>query len=245
MPPTGSSTGQKKWQPEHFRFMAGGYMSEVVSIEELERQKAPWGEVTLVGLGRLGLRTALTLMQAHRGGPRRIVAVDGQIISPDDLIFRTMGGEVGDYKTKFFQNLAPAGFSKEITGIASYVTDANMADLIAGDVICIEIAGGDTLPLTTKIIRHAQQIGAITISTIGVFGVDDAPVSVTRIEDADPENPIVQYLLERGVRNHILVGTGKLIRDWEPVIPPVLDRVSLAISSEILRQLHQRRISSV
>jgi len=219
-------------------------MTQNQAIEEVERQKAPWGEVTLVGLGRLGLRTALTLMQAHRGGPRRIVAIDGQTISPDDLIFRMMGGAVGDYKVKFFQNLAPSGFSKEITGIASYVTDASMADLIAGDVVCIEIAGGDTLPLTTKIIRHAQQIGAVTISTMGVFGVGDVDVTVSRIEDADPDNPIVSYLTENGITNHILIGTGKLIRDWEPVIPPVLDRVSLAISSEILRQLHHLKVSS-
>jgi predicted ThiF/HesA family dinucleotide-utilizing enzyme len=219
----------------------GGFMSEGISVEEIERQKAPWGEVTLVGLGRIGLRTALILMQSHRGGPRRIVTVDGQTISPDDLIFRTMGGEIGEYKVKFFQNLAPAGFSKEITGITSYVSDANMADVIAGDVVCIEIAGGDTLPLTTKIIKYAQQIGAVTISTMGVFGVGDVPVLVSRIEDADQNNPIVSYLTRNGITNHILIGTGKLIRDWEPVIPPVLDRVSLAISSEILKQLHKRQ----
>lgn len=219
-------------------------MSEGISIEEIELQKAPWGDVTLVGLGRLGLRTALTLMQAHRGGPRQIITVDGQKISPDDLIFRMMGGQIGDYKVKFFQNLAPTGFSKEITGIASYVTDENISDVISGDVICIEIAGGDTLPLTAKIIKHAQKIGAVTISTMGVFGVGDVPVSVLRIEDADQNNPIVSYLTKNGVTNHILIGTGKLIRDWEPVIPPVLDRVSLAISSEILKQLYERRSAS-
>ena len=120
-------------------------MSDTVPIAELEWQKAPWGEVTLVGLGRLGLRTGLTLMQAHRGGPKRIVAIDGQIISPDDLIFRTMGAEVGDYKTKFFQKLAPQGFSKEIIGITSYLSDDNLDHYIVGDVVCIEVAGGDTL----------------------------------------------------------------------------------------------------
>lgn len=218
-------------------------MSDTVPIAELEWQKAPWGEVTLVGLGRLGLRTGLTLMQAHRGGPKRIVAIDGQIISPDDLIFRTMGAEVGDYKTKFFQKLAPQGFSKEIIGITSYLSDDNLDHYIVGDVVCIEVAGGDTLPLTVKIIKHAQKIGATTISTLGVFGVGDVEVKILDISDADPANPIVHYLVENGIKNHILIGTGKLIRDWEPVIPPVLDRISLAISSEILRQLHIRKIS--
>ncbi|MDD1727691.1 MAG: hypothetical protein LUQ50_01315 [Methanospirillum sp.] len=218
-------------------------MIEALSIDELERLKEPWGEVTLVGLGRLGLRTALTLMQAHRGGPKRIVGIDGQIISPDDLIFRMMGAHAGEYKATFLQKLATSGFSKEITGITSYISDANMDDLIAGDVVCIEIAGGDTLPLTVKIIQHAHRIGAITISTMGVFGVGDVDVHVVPIEEADPQNPIVEYLQKNGITNHTLIGTGKLIRDWEPVIPPVLDRVSLAISSEILRQLYQRRIA--
>jgi len=219
-------------------------MNQIIPIEEIEEQKDSWGEVTLVGLGRLGFRTALTLMQAHRGGPHKIVAIDGQTISSDDLIFRMMGGETGEYKVKFFQNLAQEGFSKEITGIASYVTDANMADLIDGDVVCIEIAGGDTLPLTTKIIKYAKEVGAVTISTMGVFGIGEVPVMVSRIEDADQNNPIVSYLMENGIRDHIVIGTGKLIRDWEPVIPPVLDRVSLAISSEILWQLHQKQTDS-
>lgn len=219
-------------------------MSNTLPIEELERNKAPWGEVTLVGLGRLGLRTALILMQAHRGGPHRITAIDGQTVSADDLIFRLMGAEPGEHKVTFLQNLVPEQFSKEIIGIPTYLTDENLKEYITGDVVCIEIAGGDTLPLTTSLIKYAQLKGAVTISTIGVFGIGDVPVTVTSIEDADQDNPIVQYLRENGISNHILVGTGKLIRDWEPVIPPVLDRVSLAIASEILRQLHERKIRS-
>lgn len=206
----------------------------------MEKLKAPWGEVTLVGLGRLGLRTALSLMQAHRGGPKRITAIDGQKISPDDLIFRTLGGQVGEYKTALLEKLAGPGYGKEIVSVPEFLSDDNL-DRIKGDVVCIEVAGGDTLPLTAKIIRHAQKTGAATISTIGVFGIGDVPVQVVSIEDADPLNPIVKTLRNLGVRNHTLVGTGKLIRDWEPVIPPVLDRVSLAMTSEILRLLEQRK----
>lgn len=205
----------------------------------MERRKVPRGEVTLVGLGRLGLRTALSLMQAHRGGPERITAIDGQTISPDDLIFRTLGGRIGEYKTGFLEELAGPGFGKEITGIPAYISDGNL-DLLRGDVVCIEIAGGDTLSLTAKMIRHAQGGGAATISTMGVFGIGDIPVKAVPIEDADPDNPIVKTLWDLGVRNHTLVGTGKLIRDWEPVIPQVLDRVALAMTSEILTLLEQR-----
>jgi len=212
----------------------------IMSLEEMEKAKAPWGEVTLVGVGRLGLRTALTLMQAHRGGPKRINAIDEQKISPDDLIFRMMGARVGDYKVKFLEKLAGPGYSKEIVGIPKYISDKNL-DLIRGDVVCIEMAGGDTLPLTAKIIKHARKNGASTISTMGVFGIGNVDVHVSDIDDADPLNPIVKYLQKTGIHDHILVGTGKLIRDWEPVIPPVLDRVSLAISSEILKLLEQRK----
>lgn len=38
-----------------------------MDIAELEKRKSPHGEVTLVGAGRLGFRTALNLMQIHRG----------------------------------------------------------------------------------------------------------------------------------------------------------------------------------
>lgn len=216
--------------------------TDFVSLEELERQKSPWGTVTLVGLGRLGIRTALILMQAHRGGPEDIVAIDKQAVSPDDLIFTLGGAEVGEPKVAYLARLASEGFSKKVTGIAENVSLDNLEELITGDVVCIEIAGGDTLPLTAAIIHQAHAVGAATISTLGVFGVGDIGVSTVPIEQADPHNPIVRYLLDSGVQNHTLIGTGKLIRDWEPVIPPVLDKVSLAISSEILRLLHERKI---
>lgn len=211
-----------------------------MSLEEMEQRKAPSGEVTLVGLGRLGLRTALDLMQTHRGGPRKITAIDGQTVSPDDLIFRMLGAEVGSYKTDLLEKLAGPGYSREIVGIPRYVSPETL-DLAGGDVVCIAIAGGDTLPTTASIIRHAQSIGASTLSTMGVFGLVDADVGAVWIDEADPENPIARTLLEHGVRNHLLVGTGKLIRDWEPVTPHVLDRVARLMSSEILRLLEMRK----
>lgn len=210
-----------------------------MDLELMERKKAPRGEVTLVGLGRLGLRTALILMQAHRGGPAQITLIDGQKISADDLIFRSFGGVPGEYKVTFLENLAGTDFSKKIRAIPENISEENL-HLIRGDVVCIEIAGGDTLPITAKIIRQAQRSGASTLSTMGVFGIGNIRVHSQDISRADPKNPIIDYLKTQGIRNHRLVGTGKLIRDWEPVIPPVLDRVALVMASEILKLLQKR-----
>lgn len=210
-----------------------------MSLEDLEKRKTPRGEVTLVGLGRLGIRTAFRLMQVHRGGPEKITAIDGQKISPDDLIFRMFGAEVGDYKVAFLEKMAGPGYYQKITGIPQYLSLDNL-DLIRGDVVCIEIAGGDTLPITAAIIDRAQQSGACTISTMGVFGIGEEMVSAVTIDEAGPENPIVDSLQKYGVKDHLLVGTGKLIRDREPVTPDVLDRISQVMTAEILKLLERR-----
>lgn len=211
-----------------------------MEISELEGKKVPHGEVTLVGAGRLGFRTALNLMQIHRGGPERIKVIDGQRVSADDLIFRLMGAKIGEYKVKFIESLACDGFSRTVQGIPEYITGDNL-NLIGGDVVCVEIAGGDTLPITAEIIQYAQERGAATISTMGVFGIGEENVSVVDIDEADPENPIAAYLQDAGIHKHILVGTGKLIRDWEPVAPHVLDRVSEVMTAEILKLLRGAR----
>lgn len=39
--------------------------------------------MTLIGLGRLGIRTGLNLTQIHRGGPQKITAIDSQKISSE------------------------------------------------------------------------------------------------------------------------------------------------------------------
>ncbi|AAB85636.1 hypothetical protein [Methanothermobacter thermautotrophicus] len=211
----------------------------LLEISELEGKKAPRGEVTLVGAGRLGLRTALNLMQIHRGGPERINVIDGQRVSADDLIFRLMGATPGEYKVKFIESLATPGFSRTVRGIPEYIDRDNL-HLLRGDVVCVEIAGGDTLPVTAEIIKYAQKRGSATISTMGVFGIGEEEVNAISIEEADPGNPIVEYLLDEGVTDHLLVGTGKLIRDWEPVTPYVLDRVSEVMTAEILKLLRRK-----
>lgn len=211
-----------------------------MTIAELERKKVPHGDVVLVGLGRLGLRTAFNLMHVNRGGPSRITAFDGQTISADDLIFRMYGGQIDEYKTGFLKRLTGSGYSREIIDIPVYITKENLDLITGGDVVCIEIAGGDTLPTTAAIIRHAQSLGMQTVSTMGVFGISGDPVHAMWIEEADYDNPIVAALQDAGIKNHRLVGTGKLIRDWEPVTPYIIDKVAEVISSEILILTEER-----
>lgn len=209
-------------------------------IEELENKKVPEGEVSLVGLGRLGLRTALNLIQVHRGGPGKVYAIDGQKISIDDLIFRMHGANVGEYKVDFLKRLVGGGFNKEIVPINQDITTKNL-ELIKGDVVCLEIAGGDTLKITSEIIKHAQDNGALTISTVGVFGIGGEEIIVNDISDLKNDNPIVEFLKNEGITdNHLLIGTGKLIRDWEPVTPYTLDRISAVITGEILKLLKEK-----
>lgn len=208
-----------------------------MSIIEMENQKIPRGHVTLVGLGRLGFRIGLHLIQVHRGGPKKITVIDGQMISGDDIIFRMSGGVIGDYKVNLMKNISYPQRYREIVTIPELIGESNL-DLITGDVVSIQIAGGDTLPVTSMIISHAHSYGAKTISTMGVFGIGNEEIRAEDIDNADPDNPIVQYLHSQGIRTHTLVGTGKLIRDWEPVTPCILDKVSEIMTGEILKLLH-------
>ncbi|ADP77567.1 conserved hypothetical protein [Methanothermus fervidus DSM 2088] len=207
-----------------------------MNISELEKLKNPKGKVTIVGLGRLGIRIALNLIEVHRGGPVIIKAIDGQKISEEDFIFRMLGGKIGEYKTEFLKRLP---CSKKIETMPCYVSKDNL-EIIDGDVVCITIAGGNTIPITAKIIKKAHEIGAYTISTMGVFGIGEEEIKVFNIEDA-PENPIVLGLRNEGIKkNHILVGTGKLIKDWEPITPYVLDRIANVITANILKLLRKK-----
>ncbi|GAB6055204.1 hypothetical protein JCM15415_05200 [Methanobacterium movens] len=210
------------------------------NIIEMENKKVALGEVSLVGLGRLGLRTALNLMQVHRGGPQTIYALDGQKVSIDDLIFRMYGAEVGEYKVEFLKRLAGNRFNKQIIPLSKNITRDNL-DLIKGDVVCVEIAGGDTLKTTTNIIKRAHDIGAFTISTCGVFGIGGENIICQDISKMDEDHPIVGFLKKEGIiKNHVLVGTGKLIRDWEPVTPYMLDQISQVMTTEILKLLKKK-----
>lgn len=155
---------------------------------------------------------------------------------PIDLIFRLKGARVGEYKVKFLERLATGLSTRKVVGIPVYISDDNL-HLIDGDIICISIAGGDTLPITASIIKHAHRIGAATISTMGVAGIGGEKVITEDISQAK-DNPITKFLKDKGIKDHTLIGTGKLIRDWEPITGYVLDEIAKAITSHILKILH-------
>ncbi len=210
-----------------------------MKIEEIENNKVPEGHVTLVGLGRLGIRTGLNLVQVHRGGPQKITAIDSQKISLGDLIFKLMGGKLGEYKVDLLHDLCGI---KEVIPIRQDITPENL-DLIQGEVVCVEIAGGNTIPTTAAIIKRAHEIGASTISTAGVFGIGNEKIRVMDISEADTDNPVANELRSEGIEeNHTLITTGKFIRDSEPVTPYVLDEIARRMTMEILNTLDLRKL---
>ena len=210
-----------------------------MKIEEIENNKVPEGHVTLVGLGRLGIRTGINLAQVHRGGPQKITAIDSQQISQGDLIFKLMGGKLGEYKVDLLHDLCGI---KEVIPIRQDITPKNL-DLIQGDVVCVEMAGGNTIPTTAAIVKKAHQLGASTISTAGVFGIGIEKIRVMDIAQADPDNPVANELRAEGIEeNHTLITTGKFIRDSEPVTPYVLDEIARRMTMEILKALDLRNL---
>ncbi|NYB52110.1 MAG: hypothetical protein HVN35_06100 [Methanobacteriaceae archaeon] len=207
-------------------------------IEEIENNKVPEGHVTLVGLGRLGIRTGLNLVQTHRGGPQTITAIDSQKISQGDVIFRILGGKLGQYKVDLLREFRGI---KEVIPIREDINLTNLG-LIKGDVVCVEIAGGNTIPTTAAIIKKAHMIGATTISTAGVFGVGEEEIEVLEISQADSNNPVVNELKQAGIEeNHTIITTGKFIKDPEPVTPYVLQEIADIMTKEILKSLKMRK----
>ena len=206
-------------------------------IEKIENSKIPQGRVTLVGLGRLGIRTGLNLVQVHRGGPKVITAIDSQRISEGDLIFRMLGGKIGDFKVDFLHNMRGI---KQVIPITEDINWGNL-DLITGDVVSIQIAGGHTVPTTSKIIKKAWEVGAKTISTAGVFSKGDADVKVMDISEVNSDNPVVNELRKEGIKeNHRIITTGNFIRDKEPITPYVLDDIAKITTIEILKIFQEK-----
>ncbi|MDO5848405.1 MAG: hypothetical protein Q4P18_02615 [Methanobrevibacter sp.] len=208
-------------------------------IDEMESKMIPKGRIDLIGFGRLGLRTGINLIQVHRGGPVEIGAFDGQKISGSDIIFTLMGAKEGDYKTDFFKQICTHDKDyRKIISIPEYVNEDNL-DLIKGDVVVIEIAGGNTIPTAASIIKHVHSYGGKTIGTAGIFGIGDTEVTAKDISEFDDSNPAVNELRAAGItENHTIVTTNKFIRDMEPVTPYMLDKVAEKITEISLRELN-------
>ena len=133
------------------------------NIQKIEDSRVPKGRIDLIGVGRLGLRIGINLMQAHRGGPKVIGAFDGQKVAGGDIIFTLLGAEIGEYKTDFLERICTHDEEfRKVESHSQYVGDDNL-DLVEGDVVILILAGGNTIPTAAKIIRHAHERGALTI----------------------------------------------------------------------------------
>ena len=206
-------------------------------IQEIENSRIPKGRIDLIGFGRLGLRVGIHLIQVYRGGPKEIGVFDGQKIDGRDIIFTMKGAKVGEYKSDFLNKLCTHDESfRKIISVCEDITPDNL-DLIKGDVVAIQIAGGNTIPIAAKIIKHAQKRGAKTISTAGIFGFGDETVEVRDISKFE-DNPAVDELRKEGItENHLIVTTNKLLRDKEPITPYTLDEVAEQITKTSLKLL--------
>ena len=209
-----------------------------MNIKELENSKLPKGSVSLVGVGRLGLRIGINLIQVHRGGPKKIYAFDNQKITETDVIFKLFGAEFGYYKVDFLKNICT--HPNNLREVISYKEDLSHENLnlLKGDVVSIQIAGGDTIPTVAAVIKKAHEIGAKTISTAGVFGIGYNDIQVLDISEVDDSNPVVNLLREEGItENHRIITTGNFIEDKIPITPYVLDEYANTMTREILKML--------
>ena len=210
-------------------------------IQEMENNLIPKGSIDLVGFGRLGLRTGINLIQIHRGGPSKITVIDGQKISASDIIFLLKGAEIGTYKSDFLKEISthPKDF-REVVSINEDIDEDNL-DLITGDVVVIEIAGGNTVPTAAKIIKKAHENGSKTLGTAGIFGIGDEEIIVKDISEFDDSNPVIEELREEGiVKDHMVVTTSTFIRDSIPITPYVLDNIANIITKEALKLLIEK-----
>ena len=210
-------------------------------IQDMENNKIHKGSIDLVGFGRLGLSTGINLIQIHRGGPSKITVIDGQKISASDIIFLLKGAEIGTYKSDFLKEISthPKDF-REVVSINEDINEDNL-DLITGDVVVIEIAGGNTVPTAAKIIKKAHENGSKTLGTAGIFGIGDEEIIVKDISEFDDSNPVIEELRKEGiVKDHMVVTTSTFIRDSIPITPYVLDNIANTITKEALKLLIQK-----
>lgn len=210
-------------------------------IQKMEDKQVPHGRIDLIGCGRLGLRIGINLIQVHRGGPKIIGAFDGQKNDGGDVIFTMLGAKCGQNKPDFLKQLCTHDENyRTVESYPEYISEENL-DLIKGDVVIIVIAGGNTIPTAAKIIKHAQDRGAITIGTAGIFGFGNENIEIKDISEYDNSNPAVEELRAQGItENHLVLTTNKLIRDNEPVTPYTLDEVSKIITINALKLLKDK-----
>ncbi|ABR56132.1 UBA/THIF-type NAD/FAD binding protein [Methanococcus aeolicus Nankai-3] len=199
------------------------------NITELEKKLVPKGTVSVIGCGRLGIRVIMDLIEVHRGGPLQIFAYDGANIAKNDIIHRKYGAKIGENKAKFAEDF----FSDKVVAVCENITIETVQS-IKGDVAIICIAGGDTTPIREAIIKHCEKNNIKTIGTNGVFGIEET----VKVGDAIYSDGPVNYV---NIENegHIVVGTGRYIRDGAPITPYILDEISKKMIIECLKIINK------
>ncbi len=198
-------------------------------VEELENKLKPFGEVSLIGCGRLGVRVAFDLLEVHRGGVKKLYIFDNAKIEENDIIHRKLGGKIGEYKVDFIKRF----FGDRVVAYRENISEKNLS-LIKGDVAIICIAGGDTIPITKKIIEYCWKNNIKTIGTNGVFGIDEK----VKVSDAlYTRGPAKLLNLEK--EGHIVVGTERFIKDGLPITPYTLNKIAKKIVIECLKVLYR------
>lgn len=199
------------------------------NIIELEKKNTPKGTVSVIGCGRLGIRVIMDLIEVHKGGAFQIFVYDCANIEENDTIHRKYGAKIGENKAKFAENF----YNNKIMGFCENITIKNIQS-IQGDIVIICIAGGDTIPIRKAIIKYCEKNNIKTIGTNGVFGIEET----VKVGDAIYSNGPINYV---GIENegHIVVGTGKYIRDGAPITPYTLDEISKKMIIECLKIINK------
>jgi len=196
-----------------------------MDVKQLEDKLKPKGTVSVIGCGRLGVRIIMDLLEVHRGGFEKIQVFDAAKIDMNDVVHRKYGGKVGDYKVKLVKDF----FEEKIDAVFEDITEKNI-EKISGDIVLIVFAGGETLNLRKKIVEYCKNTGKVSIGTNGVFGL----YSEINVGDAKHESGPVEFLKMED-EGHLVVGTGKFIKDMEPITPYNLDDISKYMVIEALK----------
>jgi predicted ThiF/HesA family dinucleotide-utilizing enzyme len=167
----------------------------------------------------------MDILEVHRGGFKKIEVFDAAKIDMNDVIHRKYGGKVGEYKVSFIKDFFP----EKIDAVFEDISKENL-EKISGNIVLVVFAGGDTLNLRKKIIEYCKTTKKICIGTNGVFGLN----CNVKVGDAKYENGPVEFL-KMEEEGHLVVGTGKFIKDMEPITPYSLDKIAEKMVIEALK----------
>ncbi|SNR90325.1 ThiF family adenylyltransferase [Desulfurobacterium atlanticum] len=215
-------------------------------VELLERTLIPSGKIVFLGAGRLGIRVFERILMTHRGGFRHIVIYDGGTIEENDYYHIEKGAIPKENKASFLKRkfLTPDTKYKEIEAYPFNFSAENLKELKGADIVVSTIAGGNTLPLISEIIKFCHKLEIPFITTNGVFGFGDEKIGVYRGLSSVEKGPALflkKFNLPENLKNVLFIGTGILIKEKLPISSVILDRIADTMAVEILREFYRRK----